>query len=136
MFNLNTMKVLVFGNALVKQDNLALRLIPKLQKAFPEIEFKDFDPTENLEDEILGFKLKILDVVEGIDKVIKITDLNQLRTDKVYSMHDFDLGFNLKLLEKIGKLKEVEIIGLPQNMSESKALREIMEMLQKSIEFT
>jgi hypothetical protein len=30
-------------------------------------------------------------------------------------VHDFDLGFQLKYLQKIGKLGEVTIIGLPIN---------------------
>ncbi len=43
------MKILVFGNILVKKDNLALKLLPRLREKFPNIIFKEFDPTENLE---------------------------------------------------------------------------------------
>jgi len=125
------MKFLVFGNELVEQDSLALKLIPKLKEEFSDIEFKGFDPTENLEAEIENGKLHIIDVVQGIDKVIVITDLQQLKQDKVYSMHDFDLGFNLKILEKIDKLKEIEIIGLPQDMDDEEALSQIQLILRK-----
>ena len=123
------MKILVFGNLMVEQDSLALKLIPKLSNLFPEIEFKEFDPTENLEAEIQQGKLTIIDVVEGIDKPLVITNLSQIRQDKVYSMHDFDLGFNLKILEKIGKLKEIKIIGLPGNMEQEKALEEVKKLI-------
>jgi hypothetical protein len=123
------MKILVFGNPLIEKDNLALGLIPKLKGEFPEIEFKEIDPTEDLESEIEDKKLSILDVAEEINKVTLINDLNQLKTDKIYSMHDFDLTFNLKLLEKIGKLEEVKIIAVPNQMDEEKALHEVKKII-------
>ena len=127
------MKLLVFGNVLVEKDNLALKLLPKLQKQFPQIEFKHIDPTENLEAEIENKKLFILDVVEGIKKVMIINDINKLQTNKLYSMHDFDLAYNLKLLKKIGKLKEVEIIGAPMEMDEGEAFNQIQFTLKKCV---
>ena len=123
------MKFLVFGNPLVEKDNLALKLLPKLKKEFPEIEFKEFDPTENLEAEIENKKLFIIDVVEGIEKVVIINNIDKVELIKSCSMHDFDLAYNLKLLKKIGKLKEVEIIGLPMDMSEKEAFREVSNIL-------
>jgi len=126
------MKILVFGNPLVEKDNLALKLIPKLKKEFPKIEFKHLDPNENLESEIKDGKLVILDVVEGIDKIMIINDIDKLKVDKIYSMHDFDLGYNLKLLKKIGKLDSVEIIGLPMKMSEDEAFEGVKKMLENN----
>jgi Ni,Fe-hydrogenase maturation factor len=125
------MRILVFGNPLVEKDNLVLKILPKLEKEFPKIEFKHLDPNENLEAEIENNKLRILDVVEGIDKITIINDIDKLKIDKIYSMHDFDLGYNLKLLEKIGKLKEVEIIGVPMEMEEDEAFEEVKEILWK-----
>ena len=123
------MKILVFGNELVEKDNLALKLLPKLKEKFADIEFKEFDPGENLESEIDEGKLVILDVIEGIDKIIIVDDIDRLKVSKIYSMHDFDLGYNLKLLKKIGKLREVEIIGLPMEMDEDEAFEEISSIL-------
>ncbi len=124
------MKLLVFGNLIEEKDNLAIKLLPRLREEFPQIEFKEFDPNENLEAEIQDGKLRILDIVEGIDKVMVIKDIEQLKQDKIYSMHDFDLGFNLKLLHKIGKLKEIEIIGLPMKMKEEEAIEEIRKIIK------
>ncbi|OGJ21352.1 hypothetical protein A3K73_01255 [Candidatus Pacearchaeota archaeon RBG_13_36_9] len=125
------MKILVFGNPLEEKDSLALKIVPRLRKEFPQAEFKEFDPTENLEAEIKDGKLRILDVVQGINQVMVIKDIEQLKQDKIYSMHDFDLGFNLKLLKKIGKLKEVEIIGVPQEMREKEVFEEVRKTLSK-----
>ncbi len=125
------MKILVFGNPLVEQDSLALKLLPKLREKFLSIEFKELDPNENLEEEIEDGKLRILDVVKGIDNVMIINDIDKLQVGKVYSMHDFDLAYNLKLLKKINKLKEVEIICLPMFMDKEEAFSQIQLILRK-----
>ena len=125
------MKLLVFGNILVEKDNLALKLIPKLQKSFPNIEFKELDPTENLEKEVEDGKLRILDVAEGIKGVRVIDSLNKLSIMKSCSMHDFDLTYNLKLLKKIGKLRNVDIIVVPVGFNPDKAFFQLQLILRK-----
>jgi len=95
-------KILVFGNPLVKKDSLALRLIPKLEREFPEIKFIEADSTEDLSR--FGKNLKIIDVSPRIKEVKTFNikneqDLKILNTSKIFSMHDFDLGYNLKLLK-------------------------------------
>jgi len=117
----------IFGNPLLDFDNLPLKLAPKLEKLFPEIDFVIADPSENLEPN--NGELIIIDTVEGIKKVVVIDDLEKIQTGKIYSLHDFDLAFNLKLLQKIGKLKKVKIFGVPMEGDE----KEILEQLEKSI---
>jgi Ni,Fe-hydrogenase maturation factor len=123
------MKVLVFGNPLLENDSLPLKLLPKLREMFSDIDFKEIEPTEDLDRE--GRDLVILDSVEGIDDVMKINSIEQLHTNKVYSMHDFDLGYNLKLLKKVGKIDSVRIIGIPMGISEGGALNQIQSILRK-----
>jgi Ni,Fe-hydrogenase maturation factor len=123
-------KILLFGNPLVKRDSLVLKILPKLSENFPQIDFKEFDPTENLEKEIENGKLTVLDVAEGINKIEIIKDINQLTTSKIYSMHDFDLAFNLKLLKKVGKLKQVEIIAIPHDMKEKEAFKKVADWIE------
>lgn len=124
------MKILVFGNSLVEKDSLALKILPRLKKEFPDIDFKELDPCENIEAEIENKKLRILDVVENAESVTLLRDIDKLRTDKVYSMHDFDLAYNLKLLKKIGKLEKVEIIGIPWNLGEEEAFQESAKIIE------
>ena len=125
------MKILVFGNKLVEKDNLALKIMPKLQELFPEIQFKEFDPTESLEKETENKNLNIIDVAEGINKVRIINNLNQLETIKPYSMHDFDLAYNLKLLKKINLIDNVNIICIPIKMQEQEAIAQTQLILRK-----
>ena len=126
------LKILVFGNPLIEEDSLPLRILPRLRKEFPEIEFKEFDPSEELHEE--GRNLIILDAVQGIEKVILISDTKQLNTDNPrYSLHDFDLGITLKLLKKMDLIDSVQIIGVPMKMSEKKALEEVSAAIKSSL---
>lgn len=82
-------KILVFGNPLLKEDSLPLRILKNLRKEFPDIEFEEFDTADDLQNE--GRNLVILDTVKGIKKVMIIKDIKSIITDKIYSLHDFDL---------------------------------------------
>lgn len=108
------MKVYVFGNIDLPQDNSAILATEKLSKENPDISFISIKPNEDLPF-IDEKKVIILDAVQGIDKVelINDEDLNLLTLSPRSSVHDFDLAFQLKYLKKLGKLGEVFIIGLP-----------------------
>ena len=126
------LKILVFGNPLIEEDSLPLRILPKLRAAFPEIEFKEFDPSEELHEE--GRNLIILDAVQGIEKVIIISDTKQLNTDTPrYSLHDFDLGITLKLLKKMNLIDSVKIIGVPMQMNENEAFKEVSAAITSNL---
>jgi Ni,Fe-hydrogenase maturation factor len=125
------LKVLVFGNPLVERDSLPLRLIGELRKRFPGLEFKEFDPSENLENE--GRELNIIDAVEGIERVTLITDIGLIKSQKICSMHDFDLGYSLKLLKKLGYVDGVRIFGVPMGMREKTALEQLSELISRSL---
>ena len=107
------MKIYVFGNPLVKEDSLPLKILPKLKKIFSQIKFKVVDPNENFPPRNEK-KLIILDTVQGLKqpKIIKLTDLQELKKTP-NSTHDYDLGMHLLLLKKLKKIKSVKIIGLP-----------------------
>jgi len=117
----------VFGNSLVKKDSLPIRLLPELKQAFPEIEFKEFDAIEDLQNE--GKILYILDSVEGINKVEVITNIDLLLVNKIYSVHDFDLGYVLKLMKKMGMVEQVTIFGVPPNMRKDQAVKQLRQKI-------
>jgi Ni,Fe-hydrogenase maturation factor len=121
--------VLVFGNPLVREDSLALRILPRLRKQFPSVEFVELDAVEELTE--YGQHLIILDVAKGVEKPAIITDLKDLELDRVLTMHGFDLAWNLKILETAGQVKSVKIIALPYNMDEPKALDAAAKLIKK-----
>ncbi len=107
------MKIYVLGNPLVKKDSLPLKLMPRLQKIFPQINFIIIDPNEDFPPQEER-DLIILDTVLGIKKPT-ILDLNAFEAKKKtpVSPHDYDLLLHLLLLKKTGRLNNVKIIGMP-----------------------
>jgi Ni,Fe-hydrogenase maturation factor len=121
--------IYIFGNPMLDFDNLPLKLASKLEKTFPEIDFVITDPSENLKP--INDELIVIDTVEGIENVVLIDDIEKLETAKIHSLHDFDLAFNLKLLQKIGRLKSVKIFGVPMSGDEEKVLEQLEEYIKK-----
>ena len=111
---------------MVKEDSLPLRILPRLRKRFPKIEFVTADPTELLE---YGKDVWILDTAEGIEKVVVLNDISKLNLPKRLSVHDYDLNVDLHLLQKLGKLQNVKIIAVPLEMEEKEALERVSEIL-------
>jgi Ni,Fe-hydrogenase maturation factor len=124
-------KIYIFGNPLLDFDNLPIKLAPALQEKFPEIDFVIADPNENLKP--VGGELMIIDTAQGIDKVLVIEDLEKIQTEKIYSLHDFDLAFNLKLLKKIGQLQKVKIFCVPMEDEEEKILGQLEKLLMDEL---
>lgn len=133
------MKILVFGNHLVKQDNLPLRILPQLKQNFPNIEFKELDSTETLQNETDENKnLTILDTAIDIDQIKTIAlntqeDFKKLQLPNALSMHDFDLAYNLRLLKKVNLINQVKIICVPMEMQEEEASSQLQSIFKKCV---
>lgn len=109
------MNILVFGNEDHETDNLAF-VVSKKMDHIPGINHIYVKPNDDLPVDDSGSVL-ILDTVHGIDEVTLITekDLDKLILSPRNTAHDYDLGFQLRYLSKIGKIKEINIIGIPIN---------------------
>lgn len=100
-----------------QDDKLVLESLTSLSSLIDDGETMVFEFVKPNED--LPFAdqemVVILDVVEGIDKVTVLTekDLDKLVMPPRGGVHEYDLGFQLGYLMKLGKLKKVRIIGLP-----------------------
>jgi Ni,Fe-hydrogenase maturation factor len=119
------MRVSVFGNPDLKEDNLVVKLVPRLRKRFPEIEFQIEDPVEGLKPPPGDELWVILDVAEGIDKVVVFDNVDKLADERRVSLHDYDVAMELKLLKKLGKIKKLKIVAVPREMERNKALKKI-----------
>ncbi|NQV08493.1 hypothetical protein HQ529_01425 [Candidatus Woesearchaeota archaeon] len=119
------MKILVFGNPELENDSLAMQIAD-------EIDGFEFIKCNNPDDILLysDEDFYIMDVVKGIKDVTIIDDLSVLKHSNFVSLHDFDLGYFLKLLEKLGRLKKIKIIGLPQFGSEEIIIEQFHKLLQ------
>lgn len=120
------MIIFVFGNPDLPMDALPVRLVPKLQAKFPQHDFQVKDPNEEWD---VPEKLVVIDTVKGINEVKEFDGLDSFASAPRVSMHDFDALTQLRFLQKLGKLKEVKIIGVPPEMDEEKALADIAALL-------
>lgn len=108
------MNVYIFGNEDLSFDNQAIKVAEKLNGLIDGCDFINIKPNQDLpfvdEKDVV-----IMDTVEGIEdiKIIEDEDLKNITLAGKTSTHDFDLGFQLKYLKKIGKLGKITIIGLP-----------------------
>ena len=119
------MKIYAFGNEFLENDFLAKEIVDSID--IKGVEFvKANDPSEIFleEDRII-----ILDVVEGINDVILIDDLDQLKSGSINSLHDFDLGYFLKLMKSIDQIKNVIIIGIPMNGDKDVIVRDVISKI-------
>lgn len=121
--------VYVLGNPVETSDQSAVNLIPKLIKSFPQIDFVHFDPTEELP---LSYNqnLIILDTVIGLEKVTKFENFNQWKLSPRVTVHDYDLPLMLGILKKLGRIKNITIIGIPEKGSQDKILKDMEKYLQ------
>ncbi|MBI2617586.1 hypothetical protein HYW55_05600 [Candidatus Gottesmanbacteria bacterium] len=123
--------ILVVGNEFLPMDNKPIKLLPFLGKLFPEFHFLHFDPTEELPENI-GDSLVCIDTVSGTTNVKCITSLQSFSQPPRNSVHDFDLYTQLSLLQKMGKLKKLFIIGVPQKGNFARIKKEIKEIFTSS----
>lgn len=121
--------VFVFGNPIVKEDSVALKIADALEGRLENTGFFRISSLEEIKK--MPKELLILDCAEGIQKIEIITDLKRIGIGKKISLHDFDLAAELLLWEKIGKLKGVEmhIIAVPQKMGLEKAIEMVKTIL-------
>ena len=120
------MTIFIFGNPDLPMDALPLRLVPQLQARFPQHEFLIKDPNEEWE---VPEKLIVIDTVKGIESVQVFHGLDAFSRAPRVSMHDFDALTQMRLLQKIGQLKEVAIIGVPPDIGQQPALELVIKEL-------
>ena len=119
-------KVLCFGNPYIEEDKLALIIGSELRVVGYE-----FILCKGVEDMLLFEPpFIVMDVVKGIVKVTKFTDVSKLENRMSCSLHDFDLGYNLRLMKKFGMVEKVSIIGVPPEIEEEKAMEGIKKIIQ------
>jgi Ni,Fe-hydrogenase maturation factor len=112
-------KILVFGNPYLEYDSLAVEIAKDLmQEKNSDAEFIICTSPEQMMEQKFDM---IMDVVEGIDDIRVFDNLKLLNPHRMFSLHDFDVTFFLSLLERLGKIEKVRIIGIPAQLDREKA---------------
>jgi len=112
----------------MRQDSIALRVAEQLQKRFPKITFEEIASIDSLQE--FPKKFVIMDAVKGVEKVCLLDNLKKISDSNVFSLHDLDSGFQLKLFKKMGKIKKVKIIAIPQKMELAQAVEDAKKLLE------
>lgn len=126
--------VYLLGNPLLKSDSIPIKLLPQLKKFCPDVSFQVFDPTEELQFDTKQ-NLTVIDAVIGIDKVTQFHDLDSFSFPPRVTVHDFDLLINLKILQKLKRVKDITIIGVPTKGKKMVILKEIINALHNQLTF-
>lgn len=102
------MTIYVFGNPDEPSDNRVFELV----KHFPDFNFQFIPVNGDLPTEQ---NLIILDTVYGVPNICLLSqnDLDKLVASPATTAHDYDLGFQLKYLTKLGKINNFQIIAIP-----------------------
>jgi Ni,Fe-hydrogenase maturation factor len=121
-------KIYVFGNSDVEGDGLAIEIAKSLEPRMKDVRFIYVNPNEDLPFED-GEDVVVMDVVEGLDEVriIEGEEMEKLVMSPRGSVHDWDLGWQLKYLRKLGKLGRISILGVPRvKIVDYNALKDII----------
>jgi hypothetical protein len=120
--------IYVFGNPDIEMDAVAPSLLSELRTLFPDEEFVFRDPNEDWD---IPEDLIVLDTVVGIHAVTLFEGLENFAAAPHVSVHDFDAYANLRLLEKLGKVTRVRIIGIPAGVKKDAVRTEVVELLAR-----
>ncbi len=117
-------RLYVFGNEYLEGDSFSYVIAQELKDCVDIVYCRSPEELIDVEGEIL-----ILDVVKGISEPLLIEDCSVLKTKKIISLHDFDLGFFLSLLKEMGEKKKVKIIGIPMQGDVEKIVKRVKEWI-------
>ncbi|MBU2633680.1 MAG: hypothetical protein KJ674_00385 [Nanoarchaeota archaeon] len=122
--------IYVFGNEVLDYDNLAKNIAKEIK--LENINFKPIDSLNEIFD-IQESNLNILDVVKGITKTTLITDLDKIQKPNMYSLHDFDITFYLKLMKELKRVNKINIIGIPQSGDKEEIKKEVIKIIHSHV---
>ena len=121
-------QVFVAGNRLVKEDSLALKVAERLEGKFPGVGFEEINSLADIGE--MPPDLYIIDVAKGIEKVEVVRDLKKLDEVKLVSLHDLDIGTELLLYKKLGKLGRIALVVIPLGFELERAVEESGKVLR------
>lgn len=121
------MTIYCFGNEDVIRDSMA----KKIGRLLDDVVF--CNSPEDMFDMSPKPPIFILDVAAGAKSVVQLK-ISDLKVEKIYSLHDFDLAYFLTLMMTLGNIKEddIKIIGVPETGDPKKLAGDVKLILGNS----
>src|SRR3989344_1461269 len=120
------MKIFVFGNPDLAGDNIALRILPKLRKKFPLIQFIHKDPLENWvldDEEPSGRRLNDRQICDQKIENKKIINSKKCRTSDDRRIYD------KKLNDKKESEESIVIIDAVQGITKVRVFNDLRQFI-------
>lgn len=105
--------ILYFGNELVPEDKIAIDVVEEVSKRLKDIKIVHCKSPEDVTRYKDYDEVFIVDVSPDVDEVVVVEDISALKKREIFSLHDFDLNFFLRLMDKLDILRDIRIIALP-----------------------
>lgn len=122
-------KIYLFGNPDLPEDNLVPSLKPSLEVNLPNVEFWITDPNE-LDLPAPNEDFIAIDTVKNLATVREITTSEIVETQARATTHDFDFASYLLLVQKMRPKSRIKVFGIPYGMEEKKALEQLLPLLK------
>lgn len=122
------MKVYYFGNELVKEERKIFEIVRFLKKRIKNVKFVHLWPEELLK--IKENEIIILDFCKNVKKCVFV-DESFLKTKKIFSLHDFDVSFFIKLIKKFDESKKFYFLLIPFEDFEIEELVSLINSISK-----
>lgn len=123
--------VLVFGNKFLKEDSLAVEIADELE--IPGVEFRHCDIPDTILEYLSMQTIYIMDVCKKISEVTLINSVKELKEHRTFSLHDFDLGMFLLMLDACGKAGNIKIIGIPMAGDRKVIKNKVTDIIHKEV---
>lgn len=121
------MEIICLGNEMVDEDSLGPYLAGKLKN--PGIRHvRTVDEFERACEE--NDSLIVIDTAEGIEEITVLEGPESLQNSPIATLHDYDIGFSIRLMQKLGTLPNIRIIAVPKGMDRKQASAEIPGLIE------
>ena len=104
----------------VSGDELALQFVAKEISGFEFLKYSG-----EVEEEMV-----LMDVVKGVSEVT-VLGLDEFLARNPITMHDFDIGTELRLRMAVGEIKKVSVICLPWGWSYDSVLQSLLKIYER-----
>jgi Ni,Fe-hydrogenase maturation factor len=123
--------ILCFGSE-VQGDDISFKLCDSLKKD-PDFKFVKCENAIDIMAYVDSDEIIVLDNVKGLKKPWLFRSIEEFKTVESVTTHDIDLGTFLHVLDGMGKLKSVKIIGIPLGSKKSDVLGEMNKILSSQL---